>query len=57
MKKTIQTLLLGVLLGGVQPSFAQFLASAQTNHSKDTSQKPAQKNSRMCCESLKISIG
>ena len=53
MKKTIQTLLLGVLLGGVQPSFAQFLASAQTNHSKDTSQKPAQKKLKDVLRELK----
>ncbi|WP_428667341.1 SusC/RagA family TonB-linked outer membrane protein [Runella sp.] len=54
MKKTILTLLLlGVLPGGVQPSFAQLLASAQTTQSKDSPNKPSQKKLKDVLHELK----
>ncbi len=53
MKRTIQILLLGVLLGGVQPSFSQLLASAQTAQSKDAPNKPSQKKLKEVLRELK----
>ncbi len=54
MKRPILTLLLlGVLLAGVYPGFAQILASAQPQQGRETQTKPAQKKLKDVLKELK----